>query len=299
MSSVLIVGASGMLGYTLLRHFASSGFQTHGTLRGAALPNGYQPPPNVRLYTGLDVCDPQTLFALIQQLRPAVVINCVGLNKQRAEIQNPTAAITINALFPHKLALCCSESASRLIHFSTDCVFSGSQGLYIESDRCDANDLYGRSKRLGEVDYEGHLTLRTSLIGHELASSLSLVDWFLSRTEPVLGYAGAVFSGLPCIEVARLLTQFILPRRDLQGLFHLSVEPIDKDCLLRLLAQTYGHSISITRTTLPKIDRSLDSSRLRSIINYRPPRWKMLVDNMHADYLQAYAHARAYADEKL
>lgn len=299
MSSALIVGANGMLGYTLLRHLASSGFQTYGTVRRATLPNGYHPPPNVSLYTGLDVNDPQALFVLIQQLRPTVVLNCAGLNKQRAEIQNPLAAIAINALFPHKLAVCCSANASRLIHFSTDCVFSGNQGLYTESDHCDANDLYGRSKRLGEIDYEGHLTLRTSLIGHELASNLSLVDWFLSRTEPVLGYANAVFSGLPTIEVARLLTQFILPRSDLQGLLHLSAEPIDKDRLLRLIAHTYGHAIPITRTMLPKIDRSLDSSQLRTLIDYQPPRWETLIDNMHTDYLHAYAHLREYAEEKL
>ncbi|CAD6559626.1 hypothetical protein LMG27952_06924 [Paraburkholderia hiiakae] len=293
MPIVLVAGASGMLGYTLLRHLPANGdFEVHGTLRGAALPGGYPTPPGVRLHTGIDATDPQGLFALIERLKPDVVINCIGLIKQLEQAHRPAAAIAINALFPHQLAAQCSLSGSRLIHISTDCVFAGTQGSYRESDSCDADDLYGRTKRLGEVDYDGHLTLRTSLIGHELTSRVSLVDWFLSQTGMVRGFTSAIFSGLPTVEVARVLKMFILPRRDLQGLFHLSVNAIDKDRLLRLVAEAYGHDVPIMQTDTPKIDRSLDSTRLRDISGYRPPVWETLVADMHEDYLQGYADFR-------
>jgi dTDP-4-dehydrorhamnose reductase len=293
MPTVLIVGASGMLGYTLLRHLPASGdFEVHGTLRGPALPGGQLPPRDVQLHHGLDVTQPNTLFALIDQLRPQAVINCVGLIKQLDKARRPVAAVEINALFPHRLAEHCNASGCRLIHFSTDCVFAGTRGGYREADLADADDLYGRSKRLGEVDCSPHLTLRTSLIGHELASHFSLVDWFLSRREPVCGYAGAVFSGLPTVEIARVLARHILPDRELQGLYHLSAEPIDKDRLLRLIGRIYHHDIPVTRTELPRIDRSLDSSRLREATGYAPANWEQLVELMHEDYLSAYAGIR-------
>ncbi len=295
---ILIVGASGMLGYTLLRRLGEDPrHEVHGTLRGEALPVGYPCPPAVRLHGGLDATRPEALEALLQRLRPDVVINCIGLIKQLDQAKRPRAAVEINALFPHRLAEYCTALGARLIHISTDCVFEGARGGYREADRADADDLYGRSKRLGEVDYGGHLTLRTSLIGHELTTRVSLVDWFLSTRGQVSGYAGVVFSGLPTVEIARVLADKVIPAPSLQGLYHLSVEPIDKDRLLRLLADAYGHRVAIERVEEPRLDRSLDSSRLRQALDYRPPAWEQLVHDMHDDYLKAYAPARDTAGE--
>lgn len=289
---VLVLGAGGMLGYTLYRHLAADpDIEVHGSLR-TPLPDGYLVPARGRLHPGVDALDESTLDGLVRLVKPDALINCVGLIKQREQAQDPLAAIALNASLPHRLARACTAVGARLVHVSTDCVFSGRTGGYRESDPADADDLYGRSKRLGEVDYGGHLTLRTSLIGHELARGISLVDWFLGQRGPVTGYGGAVFSGLPTVEIARLLRERILPRRELAGLYHLSAAPIDKDRLLRLVARHYGHEIAIHREMQPAIDRSLDSGRLRAALDYAPPPWEDLIAAMHADYLQAYAPAR-------
>jgi dTDP-4-dehydrorhamnose reductase len=295
MRRVLILGAGGMLGYTLLRHLAARrDYEVHGALRSSALPKAFGTPP-AELHLGVDALEPNGLEGLLERLRPDEVINCIGLIKQLNEAQRPRLAIEINALLPHRLAEICSAIGARLIHFSTDCVFAGNRGGYRESDRADADDLYGRSKHLGEVVDGGHLTLRTSLIGHELRKGVSLVDWFLASREPVSGYSGVIFSGLPTVEVARVLAEHVLGNRDLQGLYHLSAEPIDKDRLLRLVARIYGHEIPVHAVDEPRLDRSLDSQRLREVISYRPSGWPELVHAMHADYLSAYASARADA----
>jgi dTDP-4-dehydrorhamnose reductase len=289
---VLVLGAGGMLGYTLYRHLAADlGMEVHGSLR-MPLPGDYPVPDRGHLHMGVDALDDTAIDGLVRLVKPDALINCVGLIKQREQAQDPLAAISLNASLPHRIARTCTAAGARLIHVSTDCVFSGRKGGYRESDAADADDLYGRSKRLGEVDYGGHLTLRTSLIGHELARGISLVDWFLGQRGTVTGYGGAVFSGLPTVEIARVLRERILPRRELAGLYHLSAAPIDKDRLLRLVARQYGHDIAIHRETQPAIDRSLDSSRLRAALGYAPPAWEELVAAMHADYLQAYAPAR-------
>lgn len=289
---VLIVGAGGMLGYTLYRFLSEApSLQVSGTLR-TPLPPG-SPGSTDMLHEGIDVTDQAALETLVRRLSPDVVINCVGLVKQLESANDPVAAIELNALLPHRLARLCSGISARLIHFSTDCVFAGTHGDYRETAASDAEDLYGRSKRLGEVDYDGHLTLRTSIIGHALHHQLSLIDWFLNQRQPIKGFADVVFSGLPTVEIARLLVERVLPRRDLQGLYHLSAQPIDKDQLLRLVARRYGHDPGIEAIHEPKLDRSLNSKRLRQALNYSPPDWESLVAAMHADYASTYAPMRA------
>lgn len=289
---VLILGAGGMLGYCLYRQLSlAPGLQVDGTLR-SPLPPGC-PRASGTLHESVDVRNAQVLQPLLQRLRPDVLINCIGLIKQLAVSNEPQAAIEINALLPHRLAQLCSTLGAKLIHFSTDCVFLGNRGGYRETDRADADDLYGRSKRLGEIDYGGHLTLRTSIIGHELNHPVSLVDWFLAQRKPVRGFAEVVFSGLPTVEIARVLVEHILPRRELQGLYHLSARPIDKDRLLRLVASQYRHDPGIESSHEPKLDRSLNSDRLRTALGYRPPEWEHLIAAMHADYSTIYAPLRS------
>lgn len=296
MSTLMILGANGMLGYSLLRHLSANPSRVvHGSLRSLApsLPDA----GSAMLHGGIEATDFSSVEDLLEQVKPDVLINCIGLIKQRDNAVDPALAIALNASFPHQLAAWCDRHGSRLIHFSTDCVFAGDRGGYRESDPADADDLYGRSKRLGEVDYGRHLTLRTSLIGHELASQLSLVDWFLGTRGSVSGYANVIFSGLPTVEIARLLEERILPEKGLTGLYHLSVEPIDKDRLLRIVASQYGHCVDIRRCEEPRLDRSLNSDRLRAALEYEPPTWEALVARMHEDYLKHYAALRS-AEER-
>ncbi|MGN6830458.1 dTDP-4-dehydrorhamnose reductase family protein [Paucibacter sp. M5-1] len=282
-TSVLVIGASGMLGNAVLRVFAESpGYTVWGSARSAALLKHLPAALHDRIVTGIDVDNPDSLARLFAVTSPKVVVNCVGLIKQLAEADDPLAAIPINALLPHRLARLCEVAGARLVHMSTDCVFAGTRGSYLETDAPDATDLYGRSKLMGEVDYPNAVTLRTSIIGHELASAHGLVGWFLSQTGGVKGFTRAVFSGLPTVELARVIRDHVLPHPELHGLYHVSAAPIDKHTLLTLVAAAYGRSNPITPDDRLVIDRSLDSSRFRSATGYQPPEWPELVQRMRA-----------------
>lgn len=279
---VLVLGVSGMLGNAVLRVFAQSdGYTVTGSARSAGVLRLLPSELREQVVCGVDVENTDSLMRLFALARPDVVINCIGLIKQLAEADDPLAAIPINALLPHRLARLCDVAGARLIHMSTDCVFAGTRGMYREEDVSDAKDLYGRSKYLGEVDYPNAVTLRTSIIGHELSSEHGLVGWFLAQKGPVKGYARAIFSGLPTVELARVMRDFVVPNPDLRGLYHVSAEPINKFELLKLVAQAYGKSIDITPDDKLEIDRSLDSSRFRAITGYQPAAWPELVRRMH------------------
>jgi dTDP-4-dehydrorhamnose reductase len=217
---------------------------------------------------------------LFAKVKPHVVINCIGLIKQLAEADDPLSAIPINALLPHRLARLCDVAGARLVHMSTDCVFAGTKGMYTEADMSDAKDLYGRSKYLGEVDYPHAITLRTSIIGHELSGAHSLVGWFLAQQGSVRGFRRAIFSGLPTVELARVIRDHVIPHPELRGLYHVSAEPINKFDLLTLVARAYGKTIDITPDDKLAIDRSLDSSRFRQATGYQPEPWPELVRRM-------------------
>ena len=281
---ILILGVTGMLGHAVLRLFVDSkGFDVHGSARSAGALSGLREDLRGRVHTGIDVENPDALARLFNEVRPQVAINCIGLVKQLAEADDPLAALPINALLPHRLSRLCSLVGARLVHISTDCVFAGTRGGYREDDHPDASDLYGRSKLLGEVVNAPHaVTLRTSIIGHELASAHGLVGWFLAQQGSVRGYRRAVFSGLPTVELARVIRDHVVPRVDLTGLYHVSAAPIDKYSLLQLVADRYGHQIEIQPDERVVIDRSLDSTRFRIATGYVAPEWPDLVARMHA-----------------
>ena len=282
MIKVLILGASGMLGNAALRLFSQSdGFSAAGTVRSSRAARLLPAELRLLLIEGIDVEQFDSLARGIEQARPDVVINCIGVVKQLAEADDPLTALPINAMLPHRLARLCSLAGARLVHVSTDCVFSGTKGQYMESDFPDADDLYGRSKYLGEVDYPHAITLRTSIIGHELDGARSLLCWFLAQSGSVRGFTRAVFSGLPTVELARVIRDHVLPHPDLRGLYHVSAEPINKYDLLRLVAQVYGKAIEITPYDQFVIDRSLDSKRFQQASGYTPPAWPDLVRTMH------------------
>lgn len=279
---VLVLGASGMLGHAALRLFAASaGFEAFGSARSAAALRALDPGLHSRIVTGIDVENVDSLARLLDRVRPQVVINAIGLVKQLAEADDPLQAIPINALLPHRLARLCALAGARLVHVSTDCVFTGTRGNYREDDPADAQDLYGRSKHLGEVDYPHAVTLRTSIIGPELGGAHGLVGWFLAQSGTVRGFTRAVFSGLPTVELARVIRDHVLPHPELRGLHHVSAAPIAKYELLRLVAQTWGKAIEITPDDRLVIDRSLDSTHFRQLTGYQPPAWPELVRTMH------------------
>lgn len=283
---ILILGATGMLGSSLFRAFSSDNrYVTFGTIRAAGHARLFQPCLRSALIPDVQVEGEAGLIKAMGQARPHVVINCIGIIKQLPGANDHLASLAINASLPHRLARYCELAGARLIHFSTDCVFSGKLGGYREDDFADAYDVYGRTKLLGEVAYDHALTLRTSIIGHELSSARSLIDWFLSQKGRANGFSRAVFSGLPTIEIARVLKHHVLNDPKLSGLYHLAVDPINKYDLLHLVTQTYGADIELAPDDSLVIDRSLNSGRFRLATGYAPPKWPELVAAMHQDYL--------------
>lgn len=278
---ILILGISGMLGSTLFQYLRSSkNFEVFGSLRSKEYKN-LSILEKKNIFYNVDGLEEAGLISVYETIKPDFVINCIGVIKQLDSAQNPEITIPINSVLPHKLAKLCQIYDSKLIHFSTDCVFSGSTGSYKETDVPDAKDLYGMSKFLGEVSDQNSITLRTSIIGHELEGNKSLVNWFLSQDTQVLGYKRAIFSGLPTIEIAKVLEQYIIPNKNLNGLYHLAALPIDKLSLLRLIASTYNKDIDIKEDTNLVINRSLDSSKLNKLIGYNPPQWDDLIKSMY------------------
>ena len=279
---ILVLGASGMLGNAVLRYFAA---HTDHEVVGSVRAEGARGllPLNVRnnLVSAGSVDDPDMLARLFDRTQPTVVINCVGIVKQLDEANDPLSAIPINSILPHRLGRLCSLVGARLVHLSTDCVFSGAKGMYSESDVPDAYDVYGRTKLLGEVDYPHTITLRTSIIGHELRGSSSLIGWFLAQSGSIKGFSRAVFSGLPTVEIARIINEHVLPDAGLHGLYHLSADPIDKLQLLQLVGQVYGRETEIVDDQSLVIDRSLDSSRFREATGFKPESWPVLVRRMY------------------
>ena len=256
---VLILGASGLLGYpSWLEARERWGEIVHGTYR-TLLPVLEGASPLHRL----DLRDGEAVASLLRRLRPKVVVNCAGIVK--AACDDAYSATLVNAAAPHLVAECLKPWNGRLVQVSTDCVFSGRHGGYSENDVPDPVDLYGRSKLLGEVTAAPHLTVRTSFIGFEPATARSLLAWFLGQQGRVQGYRAAIWSGLTADHLARILVD-LADRPDVTGLLNVAGDAIDKDSLLRLLATVFDRAdLRIVPADEPRIDRSLDASRLRQL----------------------------------
>ena len=280
-STILVLGATGMLGSAVLRFFAqSSGFSVIGSARSLDAARLLPDSLHGQIIGGIDVHDMDGLLRLFAQVQPDIVINCVGLVKQLTGGNDPLTALPVNSMFPHRLLRMCKVAGSRLIHISTDCVFDGIKGMYGESDIADARDTYGLSKYLGEVHDSPAITLRTSIIGPELNSAHGLLGWFLAQGSETKGFTRAIFSGLPTVELARIIRDFVIPKSDMSGLFHVSAAPISKHDLLLLVAHEYGKTIKVIPDGTLVIDRSLDSTRFREHTSYVPPSWPQLVRSM-------------------
>ena len=285
--NVLVLGATGMLGHAVYRVLSKDPhLNVFGTARSPSQSAAFPKALTKNLIFHTDVENYDSLIGAFEKAKPDVVINCVGIIKQLADSGDALKTVPLNTLLPHRLALLTKLCGARLILVSTDCVFSGSKGDYTETDYPDCNDLYGRSKLLGEITDSQHvLTIRTSIIGHEIRGGLSLVDWFLSQDESVSGYSNVIFSGLPTNELAQIIQNLILNHKQLHGLYHVSANPINKYALLQLIAKTYNKKIKILESKKIKMNRSLSHSKFKKDAGYKSKDWKSLVESMHQFYL--------------
>lgn len=281
---VLILGGSGMLGHKLAQQL-SPRFDVFATVRdkGDALLSRNILEPS-QLLANVDVSDDLALIRAIETTEPDAVINAVGIVKQNPTADDVTNTLTINSILPNKLSQLGEKYGYRLIAISTDCVFSGDKGNYSEVDTPDATDLYGHSKILGEVTEGNCLTIRSSIIGRELDTSHGLIEWFLSnRGGSVNGFVNAIYSGFPTIVFADIIGDLVLDHPDLQGLYHISSDPIDKFRLLGLVNDAFKAQVTINRDETFEIDRSLDSSKFRTATGFAPQTWEEMIERMAAD----------------
>ncbi len=282
---ILVLGASGMVGNALLKVLSKNNtYDVYGSSRNNLIKTFLPCELANKIIAGIDIENIDMLSSLLAQVKPNVVINCVGIIKQLEQAKNPLCSVPVNVLLPHRLSQMCALIEARLIHFSTDCVFSGRKGNYLESDETDALDFYGRSKLLGEVYYPNTITLRTSVIGHELNSTYALIDWFLSQKKSIKGYTRMIFSGLPSYELAKVVGDFVIPKAKLNGLYHVGAKPISKFELLRLVKDEYKKDITIDPDDKIKIDRSLNSNLFQRDTGYIAPSWIQMISEMYSFY---------------
>jgi dTDP-4-dehydrorhamnose reductase len=278
---VLVLGASGMLGHKLLQRLRGK-FEVAGTIRSAE-PDGplREALPRLKLYGGVDAAKPGAIERAIDDWRTAAVVNCIGIVKQAPEAHEAIPLITVNSLLPHQLHRLTAARGIRLIHLSTDCVFSGRHGPYTEDDIPDPPDLYGRSKLLGEVAGRGALTLRSSIVGRELRQHRGLIEWCLSqRGRRIKGFAGGLYSGLTTSAMADLVGNIIAAQPGLDGLWQVSGDPISKFDLLHIVNRVYQLGIEIERDEDFACDRRLDSTRFRALTGWRPQSWPDMIGAM-------------------
>lgn len=282
---VLILGVSGMLGHKMYQSLGKE-HECFGTVRNF---DSHLMSTNIfdksKVVSGVDIFNYKKIYGLIQKLKPEVIINCIGVIKQKDAAKNYKELVYINSYLPHLLAEYCEKFNSKLVHISTDCVFNGEKGDYKESDFSDAKDLYGRSKFLGEINYGNSLTIRTSIIGHELFTNYSLVDWFLSQNgKKVNGFYYAIYTGLPTITFAEIVGKILNEYFDLNGLIQVSSKKINKYHLLNIIKERYSLNIKVDKDVEFKCNRSLDSSKFRTLTNIEIPNWEELITKMYIDY---------------
>jgi len=279
--NILVLGAAGMLSNAVFRVLSEDyGLKVFGTVRQKVGGRYFIPELASRLIEVEDIESQNELEQLFSSLCPDIVISCIAVRKSWPT--EPLKSMNIYSLLPHRLAHLCRLHSARMIQISTDGVFSGSRGLYSEDDFPDASDLYGISKILGEIREPHAITLRTSIIGHELQTKTGLLEWFLSQQKQCRCYTRSIFSGFPTVVFAKMIRDVILPRPDLNGIYHVATKPTSKFDLLKLVAQKYGKSVNIVPDDKVVIDRSLSADKFESATGYSSPDWPTLIDTMHS-----------------
>jgi dTDP-4-dehydrorhamnose reductase len=283
--TVLVLGASGMLGHMLVRVLSE-----HHQVIGTTSSQYDSKSPLARILEKanwidhVDVRNWQTVESAINHVKPNVLINCVGVIKQKMDSGNIKDAILINSLIPHQLAATCEKLDIRFIHFSTDCVFDGTPGIKYTSYTPNATDLYGTTKRLGEVNYAPSITLRTGFVGRQLSGAEGLFEWVLSQKgKAVSGYQNAIYSGLTTMALSRVIKQVIEVQPTLSGLYQVASNRINKFDLITQLNESLHLGLSIAKNTEFMCDRSMDGTEFTNLTNIHIPSWEEMLTEFAAD----------------
>lgn len=282
---VLILGISGLIGHKLFQELADS-FEVFGILHKTKVQYG-----NLPLFSGknvienIDVSEIELLNGVLIAINPDVILNCVGITKRKIDVNNPLEVITTNSVFPHQLANWAKINHKRIIHFSTDCVFDGKVGNYTEKSLTTAEDIYGRTKALGEINYNHTLTIRSSFIGQELFDKTELLDWFLAQNgKQIKGFKNTFYSGVSTIFMAHVVKNIISNFPNLSGLYQLAPDnPISKYELLCIAKEAFTVNVDILPDDQHVHLPTLDASKLKQEINLTVPSWKEMMSELAAN----------------
>jgi dTDP-4-dehydrorhamnose reductase len=284
---VLVLGGEGMLGHKVFQ-VLSERFEVYATF----IDSGglwmrypiYEGVDRSHTIAGVNAMDFDSIIRAFTQVEPDVAINCIGIVKQLKEAKDALTSIRVNSLFPHQLAELCTATGTRMFHMSTDCVFSGRKGNYTEEDPPDPEDLYGRTKLLGEVDRPGCLTIRTSIFGRDFAKQSALLEWFLgSRGKHVRGFVNAIYSGFPTQVLACIIGDLVENYPELSGLYQVASTPISKHDLLVKIRDAMELDIEIEPYADFSCDRSLDGSCFVAKTGYQIPEWDAMIAELARD----------------
>ncbi len=284
---ILILGANGLIGYTLWKQFQEK-YDTYAVTRlpKATLAEHTSLFESDKVIDKIDISDFHHLTGIIRALRPECILNGTGVTKRRHEIHHIETALTINSLFPHKLAEWCLGQGIRLINFSTDCVFHGDSGDYNEESITTAIDNYGRTKAFGEVtDMMNCVTIRSSFIGREIMHKTELLEWFLAQDgKSIKGFTNALYSGVSTIQMSKVVSHILDNFPNLHGLYQLAPEkPISKYDLLCIAKKAFGSSVQIVTDDSFISNKSLNGSKLKNEIGFEVPSWNTMMTELAQD----------------
>ena len=284
---ILILGGSGMVGHRLAKKLSNQ-YEIFSLLRKRPDLDSNQffekvLPKNQCIFID-DINEYENLNNTVKKISPDIIINCIGVIKQRDKVENVLNMRRINSLLPHVLNQICNKNKIKLIHLSTDCVFSGTKGNYQESDNPDPIDEYGKSKLLGEIKKGNALTIRTSFIGPELFNKKSLFEWVKSQKNGEIdGFENAIYSGLTTLAFSEIIENIIDKHQNLNGIWHISSNPISKFDLIEMINQKFNLKIKINRNSSFRCDRSLNSSKFQEETKIQIPSWRAMIDNLYKD----------------
>ncbi len=277
---VLILGVDGMIGHKIA-HYLEDHFDLTGTSR--------------KKLSGLDIGLKKIriinidLFyndykKLLKENNPDIIINSAGITTRRGIDQRLDEARYINNLLPISLAHWVKKHNKKLIHFSTDCVFSGKKGNYLDEDIPDAEDLYGKLKGMGEVHNSNTLIIRCSMIGREIFNHTELFEWLNSmKDKQVEGFSNVIFSGVTTSWMGNTLNDILKHNFDLSGIYNISSQPISKYDLITKLSRAFNLNIDIIKNINIKSNKVLNSKKFTEITGINCPSWDTLIDQFVED----------------
>ncbi len=287
---IIVLGAAGMLGHKIWQHLNTLyPNQVFGTLRNATQHYDQFNLFDERRMLQVDVADFAKLEACLDKVKPQWIINCIGLTLRKPDLADLEKCIEINSMLPHRLKAWAANNSSKVIHFSTDCVFDGKKGNYSLNDAPSATDLYGKSKYLGEISGPHALTLRLSIVGRELEKKTELLEWLLAqKKQKIKGYSKVIYSGLSTLRVAHEVAKIIQKHPDLNGIYQLASQPISKFELLKLFNIAFKVEAEIEEFEGYTSDKSLNSEAYSKATGFVAPNWKDMTLELLTDKSVSY-----------